>query len=473
MEKKKLYATLRELKFEELNSLQRFAEAGYFRHREECQVFLKYLLQFWPKFEDPHLEKTNAWSKLFPDQPYEDKQWRYLCSDTVKLVQSFWTVEKLYQSGNLPDLLLHESLSERNLEKNFQEINRQLEAHFTKTIAHDTQYLKERLHWLHANELHFERSGQRRFDPTIQLASDGLDAYYFLQKLQYACAMLDRQAILQGSYNIGISVEWLKHLSDRNFFHEPLIQLYYVIFKALQEEEQEEQHFYTLRKAIDGDHNLGRSLRDVYLLAINYCARKIRQGKSNYVQEALDLYRGGLEKGLLLNGKEISPWTFTNVVKLSLRLQQFEEIERFIERYADCLPSGLRDDALAFNQAELYYYTGRIEEAQILLNQVSYSDLNYYLGARVLLAKMYYESDATKSLLSLLAAFTIFLKRNRQISTALKQTYLNFCDLLFQLLRKKPEQMAALREKVQQVQLLTDRGWLLEVLDKKEKGSRN
>ena len=468
MEKKKLYTTLRELKFEELNSLQRFAEAGYFRHRVECQVFLKYLLQFWPKFEDSILEKENAWINLFPDQSFDDKQWRYLCSDTLKLVQSFWTIEKLYQSGNLPDLLLHESLSERNLDKNFQEINRQLEAHFTKTIAHDTQYLKERLHWLHINELHFERSGQRRFDPTLQWASDGLDAYYFLQKLQYACAMLDRQAILQGSYDIGISAEWLKHLIDRNFFGEPLIQLYYVILKALQEE-QEEQHFYTLRKAIDEDQSLGRSLRDVYLLAINYCARKIRQGKSAYVQDALNLYLGGLEKGLLLNGKEISPWTFTNVVKLSLRLQQFGEIERFIERYADRLPGNLRDDALAFNQAELYYYTGRIEEAQILLNQVSYSDLNYYLGARVLLAKMYYEADATKSLLSLLAAFTIFLQRNRQISGALKQTYLNFCDLLFQLLRRKPEQMAALREKVQQVQLLTDRGWLLEVLAKKEK----
>ena len=466
MEKKKLYTSLRSLKMEELNALQRFIEAGYFRHREECRVLLKYLLPFWPSFDDPILEKSRIWSTLFPEQAFDDKQWRYLCSDTVKLLQAFWTIEKLFQSEILSDLLLHECLSERNLDKNFQEINRQLEAHFTKTTARDTQYLKERLHWLHTNELAFERSGQRRFDPNLQWVSDGLDAYYFLQKLQYACAMLDRQAILQGNYDTGISTEWLKHLADRNFFGEPLIQLYCVILKALQEEEQ---HFYILRKAIDEDQSLGRSLRDVYLLAINYCARKIRQGKSNYVQEALDLYISGLEKGLLLNGKEISPWTFTNVVKLSLRLQQFEEIERFITRYADRLPSNLREDALAFNQAELYYYTGRIEEAQSLLNLVSYSDLNYYLGARVLLAKLYYESGATKPLLSLLAAFTIFLKRNRQISTALKQTYLNFCDLLFQLLRKKPAQMADLREKVQQVQLLTDRGWLLEVLEKKEK----
>lgn len=466
MEKKKLYVNLKILRAEEVKQFQSLIQAGYFHQNEACQQLLLHLLSFWPNYQQVELEKTQVWATLFPNVPFEDKQWRYLCSDAVRLIESFWTIEQLFQSGALPDLLLHEALSEKKLDKNFQEVNRRLEARFAKTQAHDVLYLKERLHWLNTNEQAFQRSRQRRFDLTLQHSSDGLDAYYFLQKLQYACVMLDRQAILQGEYDTGISSEWLQHLLSRNFFGEPLIQLHYVILKALQEEENEE-HFLTLRQTILAEEGQGGTLRDVYLFAINYCARKIRQGKGQYVQEALTLYYHGLDHGVLLEGKEISPWTFTNVVKLSLRLQKFEEIESFIERYAERLPANLRTDALAFNQAELYYYTGRIEAAQTLLNQVSYSDLNYYLGARVLLAKLYYEADSIKPLLSLLAAFTIFLKRNRQISGALKQTYLNFCELLFQIIRRKPEQMEALREKVQAVQLLTDRGWLLEVLEKK------
>ena len=466
MEKKKLYLNLQILSADEVKKLHSLIQSGYFRQNEACQKLLLYLLSFWPNYQQADLEKEQVWAQLFPEQAFTDKQWRYWCSDAVGLIESFWTLEKLFQSGALPDLLLHEILSEKKLDKNFQEVNRRLEARFAKAQTHDVPYLKERLHWLNTNELTFQRSRQRRFDLTIQRSSDGLDAYYFLQKLQYACVMLDRQAILQGEYDTGITEAWVDHLLSRNFFGEPLIQLHYVILKALQEEDNEE-HFATLRESILAERGEGSTLRDVYLFAINYCARKIRQGKGQFVQEALNLYHHGLEQGLLLDGKEISPWTFTNVVKLSLRLQQFAEIELFIERYADRLPSELRADALAFNRAELYYYTGRIDEAQSLLNQVSYSDLNYYLGARVLLAKLYYESGASKSLLSLLAAFTIFLKRNRQISSALKQTYLNFCELLFQLIRRKPEQMEALREKVQGVQLLTDRGWLLEMLGKK------
>lgn len=466
MEKKKLYSNLKVLSSEEVKRLQALLESRYFRQNEACEKLLLHLLRFWPNYEQAVLEKTAVWAQLFPGLPFVDKQWRYHCSDAVGLIESFWTLEQLLRSGVLPDLLLHEALAEKKLDKNFQDINRRLEARFAKPQTRDVQYFREKLHWLNTNEQAFERSRQRRFDLTLQHASDALDAYYFLQKLQYACVMLDRQAILQGEYNTGISEAWLEHLLTHDFFGEPLIRLHYVILKALQEEDKE-AYFLEMRQAIEAEIGEGSTLRNVYLLAINYCARKIRQGKGQYLQEALSLYHQGLDRGILLDGKEISPWTFTNVVKLSLRLQQFTEIEQFIARYAERLPTPLRADALAFNQAELYYYTGRTDEAQALLNQVSYSDLNYYLGARVLLAKLYYEGGATKSLLSLLAAFTIFLKRNRQISSALKQTYLNFCDLLFQLIRRKPEQMEALREKIQQVQLLTDRGWLLEMLEKK------
>ena len=92
---------------------------------------------------------------------------------------------------------------------------------------------------------------------------------------------------------------------------------------------------------------------------------------------------------------------------------------------------------------------------------MAYSDLNYYLGARVMLAKIYHESGDTEPLLSLLAAFMIFLKRNKQISSDLKQTYLNFCDILFQLIRRHPKKMAALGETIRTTSLLTDRSWLL------------
>ena len=152
---------------------------------------------------------------------------------------------------------------------------------------------------------------------------------------------------------------------------------------------------------------------------------------------------------------------FTNIVKLSLRLKRYEWVEPFIREYAPQLPVAFRENALHYNLAELFYYTHRNDDAQQHLIKVAYSDLNYYLGARVMLAKIYYESGHTEPLLSLIAAFMIFLKRNKQISADLKQTYLNFCDILFQLTRPHPKKMVLLGETIRNTSLLTDRSWLM------------
>lgn len=65
------------------------------------------------------------------------------------------------------------------------------------------------------------------------------------------------------------------------------------------------------------------------------------------------------------------------------------------------------------------------------LNQVVLDDLNYVLGIRVMLVKIYYEIVEENVLLLLLVVFSLFFKRNCKILVNIKYIYLNFCDLLF------------------------------------------
>jgi 16S rRNA A1518/A1519 N6-dimethyltransferase RsmA/KsgA/DIM1 with predicted DNA glycosylase/AP lyase activity len=83
----------------------------------------------------------------------------------------------------------------------------------------------------------------------------------------------------------------------------------------------------------------------------------------------------------------------------------------------------------------------------------------------VLLAKIFYDTDEEESLLSLLASFTIFLKRNKNISNNLKHTYLNFCQILIQILKKQETKIQKISSQIQETKLLTDRKWLLQILN--------
>ncbi len=463
-EKNKLPALLKACKKEELAQLKRFVGSAYFNRQPELSVLLDYLISLWPTFAMVHMGKENLFQVAYPDRAFDQKQYRYLTSALGRLIEQFWAVERWQQSTNQPQLLTMAVASERGVDKTYRKMNRSLTVALgnEQTLA-ESPLLLDRLHWSDNLEKHFGRSRERRYNDNLQRTSDYLDRYYFLEKLKVVCTMLDRKAIVAGDYEPHISAAWVSHLLAFNCFDKPILQLYYKVWQALHEE-QDESHFWTLRDVLSRPvSEVPQSdLNTIYQILINYCARKIRQGKEPFIAEALNLYQTGLERKILLTDGELSPWAFTNIVKLAMRLHRYDWGEAFIRTNAPLLSEDFRANALHYNLAELYYYTHRHDEAMTHLNQVAYSDLNYYLGARVLLAKIYYEHHDEDPLLSLMASFMIFLKRNRQISADLKQTYLNFCDVLLALVKKHPKRLATLSDRIGDTKLLTDRPWLLE-----------
>lgn len=464
MTNSKLISLLKALNATEMDHLLDFVRSPFFNKDEEVIRLSTYLHQYHPEYPVKELRKEIIYRQLFPHKSYEDKKLRYLFSKLNKYAEHFLALQEMQKKPYKMELALLEDLSRRGLVKSYRHIGKTLSRKMEDRKGDSTDFFLAQFQLAEIEEHHFERKRVRRFDKSIQLASDRLDRYYFLHRLRIVCAMLDRQAILQANYELNLSDGWLEHLESQSFFKEPIILLYHTIYKALSEEENE-AHFLALKEMLSKESQevAFADLRDIYLFAINYCARKIRKGVQKYLEEALQLYRSGIERNILIENGKLSPWAFTNVVKLSLRLQQYDWIEHFIARFAPMLPDEFRENALHYNLAELFYYTRRHDKAQEQLNEVAFSDLNYYLGARVMLAKIYYETDAEEPLLALIASFTIFLKRNKELSSNLKHTYLNFCQLLFQVIRRSPEKLQGIYERIQSTPLLTDREWLKEI----------
>ncbi|HQU59781.1 MAG TPA: hypothetical protein PLU64_11320, partial [Saprospiraceae bacterium] len=207
--------------------------------------------------------------------------------------------------------------------------------------------------------------------------------------------------------------------------------------------------------------------REVYLYAINFCARKIRQGKETYVPVVLGLYIQGISDESLFEGGYLSHWTYTNVVKLALRQKDFDWAEHFIRDYSDKLSPQSREDALHFNLAELFYQKEQYGEVLSHLTKLNFSDMFYHIGSRTVLVKTFYESEEIESLLSLLASFSNFLRRNKKISASLKKTYLNFCNLLIQLLHDNPRKREKIKGQIQATQPLAERAWLMKVWEER------
>ncbi len=102
---------------------------------------------------------------------------------------------------------------------------------------------------------------------------------------------------------------------------------------------------------------------------------------------------------------------------------------------------------------------------------MEFSDLNYQLGSRVMLIKTYYELEEIESLLSSLASFRNFLRRNKKISQPLRRPYLNFCNLLHQILRQNHKQPSQIEQSIRESDFLAERAWLLRLFDEQHAAS--
>ena len=156
-------------------------------------------------------------------------------------------------------------------------------------------------------------------------------------------------------------------------------------------------------------------------------------------------------------------------MKLGLRLNRFEWTEQFIRKNTDILAEEYRLNAYNYSLADLSYHKQEISTALTHLREVEFTDIFFTLDAKIMLLKIYYDNDEEEALLSLLTSFKIFLKRNQLISAEMKNTYENFINLLNQILRSSHADSMDLQKKINDTPLLTDRGWLLQVIQKLKK----
>lgn len=464
MKKSKLIDLLSSFSKAEFKSFRDFIASPYFNKREELIPFYDYLLKYAPTFAENKVDRRKVYKALHPDIPYNEKELGYLMSYTTKLVEQFISLQKYEQDDIFPVYYLLTSLNERKLNKYYKQEDKKASSKAKLPVKKNGNYYYKQHLLSDVASQHFLSQNQRKQDSNLQLASDYLDLFYLTTKLKYSCEMINNNIVLGTSYDPKIVGVLEKAMNNFSVDEEPIIAIYNLIYNILNEKEPD-TNFIALRGAIQKDISTlnVEDAHEIYQYAINICLRMIRKGKKEYVQSAFELYLEGINQEIFFDKGYLSPWAYTNVIKLGLILKRYEWIEKFIHEKNEKLPESFRENAMHYNLAELYYSTKKFDKAVYHLNFVKFSDLVIHLGSREILAKIYYETDEDDALLSLIASFSIFLKRNKNMSANLKKPYLNFCDLLNQLMRKNPKKMLMIREKILTTSPLASKSWLINV----------
>lgn len=400
------------------------------------------------------LDKRQTFAHIYPEKPYREAQVNHLMSWLLECLRAFLGWQEWQKDTAFVRLFRARALRKSGLGAAFEkELDGALET--LEAAPYRDAHYYQLSHWLRRER--FEHLSMQRRDelPPIEAMAQHAALAYQLNQMRFACSAAVAKTLGRSQ------------ASEMAAPDATALRLYQSLQQALEDPEQEAA-FFEVKKLLAAHWQLFRNneRRDLYLMSLNYCIRRINNGKRNFMRDAFELYRDGLENQALFENGQLSHFTYKNAVTAGLNLGEFEWVRQFIETYRMYLPVREQYSAYQYNLAVWHFWRNDYDEAMLLLRATDFTDPLTNLDARTILLKIYFERGFYDALDSHIDSSQAYLRRIKNIGYQ-KDNYQNLIRFVRKLLRLKPgDQRAkdALRREIAQTGALAERQWLLKQL---------
>lgn len=465
MEKSRLVRILRTFSKKESRDFNKWLHSPAHNLRQDVKDLFSYLSSEGTLNKSKLLNKELIFKSIFPKETYNDAKMRQTVHFFMSALENFLVYTEIIKDRVNAKTILASVYRKRSLPKSFQKAISEAQKEQEKNQFKDWRYLFSQ--YLLEEEMYTYKSRLKRtVDMNLQEATNALDTTYLSNKLRQMCLMLSHQAVYKKEYEIGMHEEVLKYVEANDLLEIPAIAIYYYSYKAATKTE-DESFFQKLRDQMEQTGHLFKQseIRDIYLLAINYCIYKANAGKKEYIRELYELYKQGIEKGILIENGILSPRTFGNVVTNGTYLKEYDWVDLFITDYQKYLEEGQRENMVHYCRAKLHFEKGEFDQSMTLLSQFEYDDILMNLHAKTMLLKMYYQKEEIDALDSLIDSIGIYLRRKKVMGYH-KSNYKNIIRFTKKLLKvtgnnKYKEKLVA---EIEEANPLTEKAWLLKQL---------
>ncbi|MFQ5448272.1 MAG: hypothetical protein ACE5FF_15205 [Saprospiraceae bacterium] len=447
MQNSKLYSILRYFDRYEQNRLRKFLVSPYFNKNQALVQIFGLLVKHINSQKTTELQKESIWNSVYPSSPYDDVLFRKNCSDLLKLVERY-LAQQVYEENPVHQATyLIEAIAKRKMERLNNTSVKSARRLSNQQLFRTADYY---LHQYHIEKNYYELR-EHEHDRTarwnVEEILNNLDRFFLAEKLRYFCSVLSQQFIVSHEYELLFIEEIISHIEKFSYQDVPPVAVYYQIYLT-QKEAENTDHYFKLIELLEkyGDLFPRNEAEFIYQAALNYCIKKINEGSQQFLEEYFNLFVILLQKEMLLTDGELSPWHFRNIVVAALRIGKYEWAENFIHDYKSFLPEAMRENAVSFNLAQLYFSQKKFEKVIELLRTVEYEDFTYNLNSKTMLLSTYYEMDEIEPLFSLLDSFRTYLNRHKNFPSSRRIPYNNLIKFTRKLARIIPGDNAAIKK---------------------------
>lgn len=426
MHQTKLIHLLKSFSAWEFKSFQKYVASPFFNVNADVAQLLQLIAGSYPEFNEESIRAEKIFIKLYKNTKFNLQKLRYVMTDLTLLAENFLAYSAYEEKEFYRKKFLLQKLNEKNHDKYFRQHLQQGYQMQQRNREHDIKHYKRQVAFDELSCAFTSAKNNRTMNTQLQNLSDNLDVYYIANKLKYCCEILNRQNILQVTYQAPFLDFIVQYLQKGYLKNIPLIAVYFQLLLMLRHSNTELH--YTKLKTIVKKYNADftvNELRDMYAFIQNYCIRQINSGNLKYLQELFGIYKRMLEQKIIFENNELAHSQFKNITAIALRVNEFDWAENFINIYSSSLNKTLRRNAVHYNLARLYFARKQYRQSLKQLTAVEFTDVYYHLDSKSLLLKIYYETEEFETLFSLINTFRVYLRRSKLISEYQRSVYAN------------------------------------------------
>ncbi len=312
-----------------------------------------------------------------------------------------------------------------------------------ENLAKDDRYWLYKLQ-VEETYLTYALSAQRRYDRTaIQEAITFADNYYFILRLQLACAAENQNQIV-GDESKEDLLNTVIPVIRKNPNNLPkLAKVYELAYDMLVNNGDRNRFMMLLREVEKESVQIPQDIkRDFYTYLINVGLRQLNPGNLEYLVEIEQIYRSTMKSGDLLRNGKIQGDHLKNIITLFTRYGQVALAKELFDSYKDKIDSSQNSFVYEYLVYMLDYFSGIHRNGENEFHQLrngfqaiidNSEDVLNVIDASIFQWRISYEVGDWEFIKGDKSRFSMHLKRLTSLPKAHRERYHNFRRYLVSL----------------------------------------
>ncbi len=480
MSENQLVHILKSLNVYELNSLGKFIGSPYFNTNGKIIIYYEELKNYLKGITGLP-SKPEIFSKMYPNEKYNDGRMRYLTSELLKLVEEYFAQQALKKDPYNNCLYSFKGLIGKNQLKPAE-----------KKLAEAEKYLTNKNY---PNELYYyymhsfsSNSGY------IKLVNEEIpDAEIFNREAENII-MLMLTIIYQATYNINTLSASFNVKAEYNIISDLLLsfdmegfteklrsighpkariaELYFSLLQLIWKPENTSGYF-KIKGMISGLVNeLNR--QDIYNIITalrSFCIQRELEGKSEFSSERFELNKLSLKLDAYSFSEQryMQFNDFRNFLYVALFFKEYDWAENFIKEYSLKLQPELRENAVLLAEASVAFHMKDYEKAREYLAKVKPDLLYFKHDVKRMELIICYENGEYTAAIEMIDSYKHFLKSNKGVSELRKDAVWNYLNIALDIVKIKTgesrKQPQAIMKTLEKTKPLANKVWLKDKLN--------